>query len=67
MYEINYTSTSGDDKTIRIINRDYAFSTFMRLADAVDLVSLVMIDGLTGELIHEFRDGDFTVMGGVVR
>ena len=57
MYEIYCKSTSGDELTIDIINREYAFTTFMRIINAVDIVVAHMLDGLTGEIIHSFSNG----------
>lgn len=57
MYVISYRS-NGDkyNRKISIIDKDYAISILTHILDCWDLESIIVIDGLTGELLYEYSN-----------
>lgn len=56
MFEIKINFMDGNHKSICVCDNDLAHFWFSRLTFAVDVKSIIMIDGLTGEVLKEFQN-----------
>lgn len=61
MYTITVETNSGIEKEFNIVDREYAIFYFNAFMKAIDVVKVVMTDGLTGELILEYSHGEICV------
>ena len=59
MFKIYVTTFLKVDKVVKtVIDKDLAIEYFKMLMDAEDLDELLMIDGLTGEILYDYRTRD---------
>lgn len=56
MFEITINFMNGNRKSICVCDDDLAYFWFSRLILAVDVKSIVVTDGLTGEVLKEFQN-----------
>ena len=67
MYTINYKAHGWDkSKEIQVIDKEYMFIMFNQLLGAVDLHEVYILDGFTGEVLFEWRDGKFYIIDGII-
>lgn len=64
MFNITYETNFGKKKTISVIDELYALQMFKSLMHAIDLHSVIIIDGFTGEVLYEFVDGELKIING---
>ena len=66
MYTITVNTFNGLEKQFSMIDKEYALYHFNQFMQAIDCKSIVMTDGLTGELFYEWtaKDG-FTFIEGI--
>ena len=55
MYEITIKLYNGKEKTYRVCDEELAWYYLSRFILACDVDSIVMTDGLTGEVIKDYR------------
>lgn len=65
MYEITVRANSGYNKVFKVLEEQYALFYFKSFIQGIDVHSVLMTDGLTGEVIYEWYEGVFTIMNGV--
>lgn len=67
MFEINYKSNGWkSNKTIKVIDKEYALLMFNQLLEAVDLAEVYLLDGFTGEILFEWAGGRFKIIDGII-
>jgi len=66
MFVITITTNCGYKKDFRVIEPDYMLFYFKSLIQAVDAHHVLVIDGLTGEVCWEWKDGKYLVANGAV-
>lgn len=59
MFTINYSTVCGKEKSMSIIDEEYATTIFNLLIQAADVKEVVVINGLTGEVIIQWENGRF--------
>lgn len=64
MYTITVITHCGDHKKISMIDKEYAIFCLNKFLSAVDLAHLDMIDGLTGEVLYAWDNGEFVIIEG---
>ena len=64
MFTIEYRTHSGLRKSISVIEEAYALQMFNHLLNAVDLAEIMIIDGLTGEVLFDWANGKFVIIKG---
>lgn len=57
MYRIEIKTHNGYEKVVKFIDKEYAMFCFNNFIEAIDAAYVVMTDGLTGELLIEFKNG----------
>lgn len=55
MYQITVKTNAGEKKEYNAINKDFAIFIFKSFMKALDLQDVVMIDGLTGEVLYLYN------------
>ncbi len=63
MFTLVY-STHEKEYSVSVIDKDYALTMFMSLIKAVDLKTVALTDGFTGEVLWEYTNGEFKVFDG---
>lgn len=61
MVEISVTTHARDTKTYCLIEARLAQFYFRQFERCIDCALIVAINGLTGEVVGEYRDGKLTV------
>lgn len=62
MYNITVRTHTGYTKEYKIIEEDYAYFYFNQFIQAIDVESVIMIDGLTGEVLMEYDHGKIEIL-----
>ena len=62
MFTITYRTFNDIRKDISVIDENYAYFIFKSLIQAIDAERVDMIDGFTGEVIMEWKKGEYTVI-----
>lgn len=62
MYNITVQTYTGYKKEYKIIEEEYACFYFNQLIQAIDVESVIMIDGLTGEVLMEYDHGKIEIL-----
>lgn len=66
MFIINATDYEGNRKIEKFyLDREYAYIVFLQAIKAEDAYDVVLIDGFTGEILYQWRKGEFEVFGGL--
>lgn len=52
MFGIYAYTNEGEKKEFSVINRDYAINLFKMFISAFNLKEVIMVDGLTGEILY---------------
>lgn len=58
MYTITVKTNSGEKKEYSVIDKDLAIFMFKAFMKALDLDDVVMIDGLTGEVLYLYSKSE---------
>ena len=66
MFTIYIKTHNGYKKEYSIVDRDLAVFYFKAFMQAVDIANIIMIDGLTGEVLYEWNGKNFTVFNSQV-
>lgn len=64
MFQVEVKTFNGKVKIFKIIDISLAYDYFGSLIQAIDAESAVVLDGLTGEVLTEWKDGKITVIEG---
>lgn len=67
-----FTITAKDMSNVRrfeesFLSRSYAIDNFLRLITACDVREVVMVNGLTGEVVYQWINGKWEVFDGICR
>ena len=66
MFEIHVSTHFEAKSEYCVIDRDYMWLLFKQFTKCLDAHEVVVIDGLTGEVLWQWVDGDYTVTNGTV-
>lgn len=64
MFNIEVTTHSGERKNYAVISAQLAGLYFSAMTQALDAASVIMIDGLTGEVLNAWENGKMTIFCG---
>lgn len=54
MFGVYAYTNEGEKKEYSVINKDYAIMIFKMFMSALDLKEVIMVDGMTGEILYEY-------------
>lgn len=63
MFIVTVRTHCGYEKEYKIIEPNFAYFHFNNLIQAIDVESVIMTDGLTGEIIVEYNNGKINFYG----
>ena len=66
MFTIYVKTHIGHKKEYSMVDRDLAAFYFKAFMQAVDAANIIMIDGLTGEVLYEWNGKNFTIFNSQV-
>ena len=66
MFTIEVKLFAGAKKKYSLADEQTALFYFKSFVQCIDVSSVIMIDGLTGEVLNEYRDKQFTILNGCV-
>ena len=66
MYEIHVTTHCGDKTEYCVIDHAYMRLMFKQFTKCLDAHEIVVIDGLTGEVLWQWLDGEYLVANGAI-
>lgn len=64
MYTISVKTFSGKEVEKSVIEKDYAIFIFKAFMKAMDAEEVIMIDGLTGEVLYLYTNGKWEIFNG---
>lgn len=64
MYTITATDNDQNKKTISVMDEEYGRWIFKQFTTCLDLRDVIMVNGLTGQVLWEFINGQYTVANG---
>lgn len=57
MYTLTYIDTSNHSHTVDVIDKEYVTLMFNKVTQAIDCHNALLIDGFSGEVLKEWKDG----------
>lgn len=61
MFTITVTTFAGESKEVSIFDEELAYFYYANALKCLDVESVVMIDGFTGEVVYQVEEGKILV------